>query len=98
PNRDRLAVLRAAAAADPGFTLTELPCGATFEDGHAAAERVVRTGASAVVAYNDLVAFGTLSGLHELGASVPGEISIPGFDDIPFARYTTPPLTAASIP
>jgi len=98
PNRDRLAVLRAAAAADPGFTLTELPCGATFEDGHAAAERVVRTGASAVVAYNDMVAFGTLSGLHELGVSVPGEISITGFDDIPFARYTTPPLTTASIP
>ncbi|MEV5410259.1 LacI family DNA-binding transcriptional regulator [Thermopolyspora sp. NPDC052614] len=98
PNRDRIAVLRAASAGDPGFTLTELECGSTFEDGHAIAQAVVATGASAVVAYNDMVAFGTLSGLHELGVPVPGEISITGFDDIPFARYTTPPLTTASIP
>ncbi|SDQ34108.1 LacI family DNA-binding transcriptional regulator [Thermostaphylospora chromogena] len=96
-NQDRVAALRAAAAAD-GFKLTELPCGAMFEDGHAVARAALDTGATAIVAYNDMVAFGTLSGLHELGVSVPRDISITGFDDIPFARYTTPPLTTASIP
>ncbi|WP_246274598.1 substrate-binding domain-containing protein [Phytohabitans houttuyneae] len=36
--------------------------------------------------------------LGVLRVSVPGQLSITGFDDIPFARYTTPPLTTASIP
>lgn len=96
-NLERVAALRAAAAGH-GFRLTELACGATFEDGHGAAPAVLATGASAVVAYNDMVAFGALSALHEHGVAVPGDVSITGFDDIPFARYTTPPLTTASIP
>lgn len=97
-NHDRLAALRGAAVGPPRLRLTELACGATFEAGHAAARAVMKTGASAVVAYNDMVAFGALSGLHELGVAVPADISIAGFDDIPFTRYTTPPLTTASIP
>jgi LacI family transcriptional regulator len=97
-NTDRLVTLRAEAAGSPGFHLTELDCGSTFEAGHAAARAVLATGATAVVAFNDMVAFGALSGLHELGVSVPGQLSLTGFDDIPFARYTTPPLTTASIP
>ncbi|GAA5064222.1 hypothetical protein GCM10023259_055410 [Thermocatellispora tengchongensis] len=97
-NRDRIAALHAAAVLGPGFTLTELACGATFEDGHQAARAAVATGATAVVAYNDMVAFGAMSGLRELGLDIPGDISITGFDDIPFARYTSPPLTTASIP
>jgi Transcriptional regulators len=90
--------LRAAASSEPAFTLTEPPRSATFEDGHEASATVTGTGATAVVAYNDMVAFGALSGLHELGVDVPGDVSLTGFDDIPFARYTTPPLTTASIP
>lgn len=96
-NQDRVDSLHAGASRH-GFTLTELACGATFEDGHGAARRILDTGATAVVAFNDMVAFGALSGLHEQGVAVPGDISITGFDDIPFARYTTPPLTTASIP
>lgn len=96
-NRARLQVLRELASSG-GLELVELECGATFGDGHAAAGRLLDTGTTAVVAYNDLVAFGALSGLHELGISVPGQMSIVGFDDIPFARYTTPPLTTASVP
>jgi LacI family transcriptional regulator len=95
-NRDRLDALRG----HPGgrFTLVEVDCGATFADGHAAAGRVLRERVTAIVAYNDLVAFGAMSRLHELGVEVPGQVSIVGFDDIPFARYTTPPLTTASVP
>jgi LacI family transcriptional regulator, galactose operon repressor len=97
-NHDRLAALRAAAVGPPRLEVAELACGATFEAGHAAARAVMATGATAVVAYNDMVAFGALSGLHELEVAVPADISIAGFDDIPFTRYTTPPLTTASIP
>ncbi|MEO3743447.1 LacI family DNA-binding transcriptional regulator [Plantactinospora sp. B5E13] len=97
-DRDRRVALRTAWATDPGCQLSELDCGSTFDDGHAAARAVVGTGATAVVAFNDMVAFGAMSGLHELGLAVPGDISVTGFDDIPFARYTNPPLTTASIP
>ena len=34
-----------------------------------------------------------LSALHAAGRSVPGDVSVVGFDDIPEARYFTPPLT-----
>lgn len=93
-NRDRLDALRA----DHRITLIELPCGSAIADGHRSAERVLRERATAVVAYNDLVALGALSRFHELGVEVPAELSIAGFDDIPFARYTTPALTTASAP
>ena len=88
--------LRESAADD--IELVELECGSTFAAGHASAEVAVRTAATAIVAYNDLVAYGALSRLHELAVAVPGEVSIVGFDDIPFALYTTPPLTTASVP
>ncbi len=97
-NRERLTALQRMSDHGKQFELIELPCGAMFDNGHAAAGAVVSTGATAVVAYNDMVAFGTLSGLHELGVSVPDQISVTGFDDIPFARFTTPPLTTAAVP
>ena len=96
-NRLRLQALREFAAAGR-LELVERECGATFGDGHAAAGQVVEDGPTAVIGYNDLVAFGALSGLHELGIAVPRQLSVAGFDDIPFARYTTPPLTTAAVP
>lgn len=78
--------------------LDVLPCGPSFADGHAAAGAARESGSSAVVAYNDLVALGVLSGLHELGARVPEQMSVVGFDDIPFSAYSTPTLTTAAVP
>jgi DNA-binding LacI/PurR family transcriptional regulator len=39
------------------------------------------------------MALGLLSALHQAGVSVPGDISVVGFDDVPEAAYYTPPLT-----
>ena len=39
------------------------------------------------------MALGVLRAMHEGGRSIPGEISIVGFDDVPEAPYFTPPLT-----
>ena len=97
-NRERLDALLQLSEQGRAFELIQVACGATFENGHAVAGAVASSGATAAVAYNDMVAFGALSGLHELGVSVPGQISITGFDDIPFARFTTPPLTSAAVP
>lgn len=48
---------------------------------------------SAVFCANDHMALGLLRALNESGRSVPGDISVIGFDDIPEASYFTPPLT-----
>jgi len=47
----------------------------------------------ALVCFNDLVAAGALVTLAELGIAVPERIAVVGYDDIPFARMFTPPLT-----
>ncbi|MCB2177963.1 MAG: LacI family transcriptional regulator [Actinomycetales bacterium] len=97
-NRQRLDGLAAFAHQVGDVRLERRPGGVSTEDGVATAERVMATGATAVLAFNDLVAIGLLDGLHRLGARVPQDISVSGFDDIPFAKYTTPPLTTASVP
>ena len=78
--------------------VVKIACGAMFHDGHAAAGQVLDAGVTAVVAFNDVAALGLLGALHELGTDVPGELSVVGFDDIPFAAYTWPPLTTAWVP
>ena len=60
--------------------------GSQVEDGYRAAEDVLSSGATAVIAFNDLVALGLLARLRELGVDVPGEISVTGIDDIPLAQ------------
>jgi len=48
---------------------------------------------TAVFAANDEMALGAMRAMLEAGRSVPRDVSIVGFDDVPFARYLTPPLT-----
>jgi DNA-binding LacI/PurR family transcriptional regulator len=48
---------------------------------------------SAVFVANDQMALGLLRALQEAGRSVPGDVSVVGFDDVPEAAYFTPPLT-----
>jgi DNA-binding LacI/PurR family transcriptional regulator len=48
---------------------------------------------TAVFAANDHMALGLLRALSEAGRSVPGEVCVVGFDDVPEAAYFTPPLT-----
>jgi LacI family transcriptional regulator len=79
-------------------TVEIVPCGVSFVDGYDAAEVVVASAATGVLAFNDLVAMGLMSALGGRGVRVPDQVSVVGFDDIPFARYTAPPLTTASVP
>jgi DNA-binding LacI/PurR family transcriptional regulator len=48
---------------------------------------------TAVFCANDHMALGLLRAFHEAGRSVPGDISVVGFDDMPETSYFTPPLT-----
>ncbi|MCA4135078.1 LacI family DNA-binding transcriptional regulator [Arthrobacter sp. M4] len=97
-NRQRLAGLEQFQAKHPDIELQFLEAGSNFDSGHDATDAVVASGATGILAFNDLVAMGLLSGLHERGIRVPEDISVTGFDDIPFARYTMPPLTTAAVP
>lgn len=52
----------------------------------------------ALVAGNDIIAFGAMRALAEQGISVPNDISIIGFDDMPFCSLSTPRLTTIAVP
>ena len=94
----RLAALRTAAARRAEVRLSECAAGSSVDSGYAAAGDVLASRATAVVAYNDLVAFGLLARLNELGVAVPGDLSVTGFDDIELARFSVPSLTTATVP
>jgi LacI family transcriptional regulator len=52
----------------------------------------------AVFAASDLMAIGAIRAIRDVGLSVPNEIAVAGFDDIPFAAMATPPLTTIRQP
>ncbi|MEH6725173.1 MAG: LacI family DNA-binding transcriptional regulator [Hyphomicrobiales bacterium] len=52
----------------------------------------------AIFCGNDLMALGCFEALHELGISIPEEISVIGFDDRDIAKHTHPPLTTLLLP
>ena len=51
----------------------------------------------AIFAANDMMAIGCLFALTEAGLHVPKDIALVGFDDIPIARFVTPPLTTVRV-
>jgi LacI family transcriptional regulator len=53
---------------------------------------------TAICAANDLLALGGLQAAHELGLSVPGQLSVMGYDDIAYASLASPRLTSVSQP
>ncbi len=97
-HRARQRAIAAAVAEVDGLVVDEIAAGVGFDSGTAVADQVLGTGATAVIAYNDLVAMGLLSAVTSRGIDVPTRLSITGFDDIPFAAFTSPPLTTAAVP
>jgi LacI family transcriptional regulator len=67
----------------------------TEETGYDAVPRLLAMKArpTAIFASNDAMAIGALHALREAGLELPGDMALAGFDDIPIARYVTPPLT-----
>lgn len=53
---------------------------------------------TAIFASDDLQAIGALAALREHGISVPRDVSVIGFDDIPFSAFTDPPLSTIHYP
>lgn len=53
---------------------------------------------SAIFVASDNVAIGALSAIKEHGLSVPEDLSMIGFDDLPWSKFTDPPLTTIQLP
>lgn len=68
--------------------------------GYAAVARLMRLRArpTAIFAANDSMAIGAMSALQQRGLRIPEDVAVGGFDDIPTARYMTPPLTSVHVP
>ena len=70
------------------------------EDGYESTIKLLTDSAppTAIFAGNDNIAFGMYRALAKMGYSVPGDISIVGFDNIPLAEHLIPPLTTVHVP
>jgi len=53
---------------------------------------------TAVFVASDVMAMGALTAIYARGLTVPKDIAVVGFDDVPLARYTNPPLTTVRMP
>jgi LacI family repressor for deo operon, udp, cdd, tsx, nupC, and nupG len=65
----------------------------TLEGGAAAASRLLAQGATAIVCGSDLMALGAIQAARRAGLSVPGDVSVVGYDDSPLVAFVDPPLT-----
>ncbi|MFE5512192.1 LacI family DNA-binding transcriptional regulator [Streptomyces sp. NPDC056529] len=88
-----------------GFA-TALPTGLVFEGefteqtGRHAIEHALasRWQFDSVFAHNDLIAAGVLRALRAAGCTVPDDVAVVGFDDLPMARHTAPAMTTVRQP
>jgi LacI family transcriptional regulator len=72
----------------------------TFERGAEAIQHAIAAGVEfdAVFCHNDISAAGAMQALLEAGRRIPEDVSVVGFDDIPMAEHTQPPLSTVHQP
>lgn len=70
----------------------------TEAGGYAAAQRLIPHRPDSIFAASDIMALGALRALREAGRRVPDDVAVVGFDDMPFAARTEPPLTTVRQP
>lgn len=99
--QQRLAGHRGAliAAGAPHGPELEVCGGFTERSGYDAMQTLIasRMRPDAVFVANDHMAVGALCALQDAGMRVPDDLALVGFDDIPIARYLTPPLTTVRV-
>ena len=82
------------------FPAVEIEGDFSEESGYRAGQRLLemKPRPTAVFAANDSMAIGCLFALREAGVRVPEDMALAGFDDIPIARYLSPPLSSVHVP
>ncbi|WP_320065782.1 LacI family DNA-binding transcriptional regulator [Micromonospora sp. RTGN7] len=68
------------------------------EGGEAAAGRLLERGVTGLACGSDLMALGAIRAARQRGLSVPGDLSVVGYDDSPLMAFTDPPLTTMRQP
>src|ERR1039457_3234896 len=93
PSRRKLAAFSELAARAPGeHALFSL------EGGQAATTRLLRHAVTGVICGTDVLALGAIRAVRRAGLSVPGDVSVVGYDDSAFMNCTDPPLTTGRQP
>lgn len=89
------AMAEAGITPDPDLVVSTIT---TDTAGYAAAKQLLARGKpfDAVFAACDLIAIGAMRAFDEAGLKIPGDIGLIGFDDIPLAGLTHPPLTTVA--
>jgi len=94
-NKQRRTAVRVAAAR-LGLTVEIVPALVpSYDVGRSSVGRILATGATAAIAFDDLTAQGVLAGLADRGVDVPADFSVVGCDDV-LGAATYPPLTTVS--
>ena len=70
----------------------------SLEGGQAAGDELLRHGATGLICASDPLALGAVRAARRLGLHVPADVSVVGYDDSLFMRYTDPPLTTVRQP
>ena len=93
----RRALGRADLVPDPPLILHE-PI--TIEGGYRAGQRLLGQPdrPTAAICHSDVMAIGLLQACRDLGVRVPGDLSVVGWDDVPYASLVTPALTTVRVP
>jgi LacI family transcriptional regulator len=96
---ERLRGYREALAAEPGAVEIVLPGDFSEASGYRAGLDLCarRERPDAIFAANDMMALGCLFALTEHGLRVPDDIALAGFDDVPIARFASPPLSTVRV-
>ena len=91
------ALLNAGLSADPRYAVPLTP---TMEGAYTDMDAYLRGKPELPTAYfadNDIIAFGVIKALKQHGHSVPDDVSIVGFDDMPFCEISSPALTTIRV-
>jgi DNA-binding LacI/PurR family transcriptional regulator len=70
----------------------------SLEGGQAATARLLRHDVTGVICGSDVLALGAVRAIRRAGLSVPGSVSVVGYDDSTFMNCTDPPLTTVRQP
>lgn len=100
PSRRKLEAARRMAAST-GLSLPESRIAHShynLEAGQAATTRLLGEGVTAVVCASDPLALGAVRAVRRAGLTVPGDVSVVGFDDSALMNSTDPPLTTVRQP
>ncbi len=95
PSRRKLEAFQASDGAHPAFVEHTM---FSLEGGHAAAARLVGRGVTGIVCASDVLALGAIRAVRRAGLSVPGDVSVIGYDDSPLMNCVEPPLTTVRQP